>query len=90
MNVISCPTALIGCNPQNFNLSKEDKDCVVFPCDELHVVFNKAQKTYGVFDNETNELRAIGYDGHGCVIFDYLYFGRDELTIVETIYRLNH
>ena len=90
MNIVSCSMALIGCNPQNFNLSKSAEDCVTFPCNDLYLIYNKVQKTYGVFDSVTDELTAIGYNGHGCVIFDCLYFGRDIVLMVETIYRMSN
>ena len=89
MNIISCPSALIGCNESNFNLTTKDVAVVKFPCKETYILHNKEQKTYGVFDNETDELISIGYQGHGCVIFDNRFFGRDEFIIIETIYRMS-
>lgn len=100
MKLVESRIALHGASLLNFNLTLGSEGLVTIDPQEMgfdlsgHTIrYNKQQGTIGVMlkmnDGDGSEsLLAIGFIGHGCVIFDCLYFDSSLNPLIKLIAKI--
>lgn len=98
MQLVESKIALTGANLLNFNLARNSKGMVTIDPLDIGLYlngqtlrYNEEQGTMAVIQTNKEGFEqciAIGFIGHGCVIFDCLYFESELSTIIKLIAKL--
>lgn len=98
MKLVESRIALHGASLLNFNLALGSEGLVRIDPQDIGLYlngqtirYNKEQGTMAVMQTKkdgSESLLAIGFIGHGCIIFDCLYFESELSTIIKLIAKI--